>query len=158
MNSLLDDLIIDINKIDLNDIYTCWNWLLPVGSKVVMISKIGDMFLRGQDNRIYWLATDTGELTVIASNHTEFLTYLSNEDKLDNWFLPPLIEDLIKAKKFLASNQVYGFIKMPVLGGEYEINNITPTDINVHFAITGQIFEQIKNLPNGTSISIKFKD
>jgi hypothetical protein len=37
------------------------------------------------------------------------------------------------------------------------VENIEPTDVSVHFAFTGQICEQIKNLPDGTKVNITVK-
>ncbi len=74
---------------------------------------------------------------------------------MDNWFLPLLIEKLLIAGKTLKENEVYSYLKIPVIGGEYSVDNIEPTDISVHFAFCGQICEQIKDLLNGTKVSIK---
>jgi Domain of unknown function (DUF1851) len=46
---------------------------------------------------------------------------------------------------------------MPMLGGEYSVENIEPVDISVHFALAGQICEQIKDLPDGTKVRIKIE-
>jgi hypothetical protein len=46
---------------------------------------------------------------------------------------------------------------MAVLGGTYDIDNFLPTDMSVHFTFTGQICEQIKELPHGTKINITFE-
>jgi hypothetical protein len=47
---------------------------------------------------------------------------------------------------------------MPILGGEYTVDNIKPVDIKIHFELTGIIGEQIKDLPNGTMIKLKIID
>jgi hypothetical protein len=44
-----------------------------------------------------------------------------------------------------------------VIGGEYSVDNIEPTDMNVHFAFSGQICQQVKDLPDGTKVNIKYK-
>jgi hypothetical protein len=55
----------------------------------------------------------------------------------------------------LGKNEVYSFKKLPIIGGEYSVDNIEPTDISVHFTLTGMIHEQIKDLPDGTEVQIK---
>jgi hypothetical protein len=67
-----------------------------------------------------------------------------------------LVEQLITAGKTLKESEVYSFKQMPVIGGEYSVDNIEPTDMSVHFAFTGQISEQIKDLPDGTKVNVKF--
>jgi hypothetical protein len=151
----LDDFTISTTNLDIPDLIDCWKWLLKKIDKVLLISKLGDMFLIGQNDAIYWLATDTGTLTTIANSTEEFEQLLQDEENLDNWFLPSLLEQLHEAGKMLKQNQVYSFKMMPIIGGEYTVENIEPTDISVHFTFTGQIFEQVKDLPDGTPIKIK---
>lgn len=40
----------------------------------------------------------------------------------------------------------------PVLGGEYVMSNVEPSDIAVHYSIAGQIHELVSNLAEGTPI------
>lgn len=151
----LEDLTKDIDKVDVNEILSCWQWLLPDILGVAMITCLGDLFLQRKDGAIYWLQTDCGDLTKVAESLEEFNEFLYDEDKLDNWLLPSLVERLIKADKVLKENEVYSYIKPPVIGGEYSIDNILATEMNAHFSFSGQIFKQLKNLPDGTKVSIK---
>jgi hypothetical protein len=155
MSITLDDLIINISHVDLSDIVSCWNWLLTDIDKVILVSKIGDLFLQDKNACVYWLATDSGEFTQIAKDVNEFQQLLNDESLVDNWFLPGLVEELQNAGIFLGEDQVYSYKMLPAIGGIYSIENIEPTNISVHFAFTGQIHEQIKDLPEGTHINIK---
>ena len=71
-------------------------------NEVVLISSMGDIFLLGKDNAIYWLQTDVGALTKVADNLKIFEVLLKDEDNIDNWFLPLLVEKLVIAGKILA--------------------------------------------------------
>ncbi len=135
-----------------------WKWLDIDIKEVLFISKMGDMFVEGNNGMVYWLATDIGTLNMVANSRKEFEALLKDEDNINNWFLPSLIERLIVAGKVLGRDQVYSFKKIPVIGGEYSVDNLEPIDLNVHFALTGQICEQIKDLPDGTSVKIKIVD
>ncbi|TFF38770.1 T6SS immunity protein Tdi1 domain-containing protein [Mucilaginibacter psychrotolerans] len=158
MDLHLDDLTINISNINLADLRKSWDWLIADMTAILMISKLGDMFLKGKDDAIYWLDTSSGELMKVAGNSDEFDLALQDDDNIDNWFLPRLIEALEDSGQILAKNQVYSFIKPPVIGGEYGAINLKTTDVSVHFAFTGQILEQIKDLPNGTKVTIKLVD
>jgi hypothetical protein len=96
-------------------------------------------------------------LTKVADNLQQYEQYLTDENKVDNWFLPLLVEQLLNAGKTLRENEVYSFKKLPVIGGEFSVDNIEPTDMSVHFAFSGQISEQIRNLPDGTKVTIKYE-
>ncbi len=157
MKLSLQELTKDITNIDIKDILSCWHWCLADMNAIVMMSCIGDLFLLGDDKSVYWLQTDSGTLTKVSDSIEQFQQYLIEEDKLDNWLLPSLVQQLTDAGKLLKENEVYSYLKPPFLGGAYSVENLQPTDISVHFAFTGQICEQIKDLPDGTKINIKFK-
>jgi hypothetical protein len=158
MSLHLDDLTIDISSLDLADLRENWKWLIADMTQVLIISKLGDMFLQGKNEAIYWLDTGAGLLTQIAGSINEFDSLLKEDDNINEWFLPHLIDELEDNGQMLAKNQVYSFVKPPAIGGEYVAGNVKATDISVHFAFTGQIFEQIKDLPNGTKVDIKLVD
>ena len=40
----------------------------------------------------------------------------------------------------------------PILGGQYAIENLEPTDLSVHYSLLADIFRQTKDLPDGTRI------
>ena len=157
MSLTINELTRDITEVDIGDILSCWMWKVADMKAVAVMTILGDLFLIGQDDAIYWLQTDIGSLTKVADNMRQFEQYLTDEDKVDNWFIPLLVEKLITAGKRLKENEVYSFKKTPVLGGEYSIDNIEPMNMSVHFAFTGQICEQIKDLPDGTKVNIKLE-
>jgi hypothetical protein len=94
-------------------------------------------------------------LKKIADNYSQFQQMLLDEEMIDNWCLPLLIKKFINAGMILQPNEVYSPLKMTVLGGTYDTSNFKPTDMSVHFQFTGVICEQIKDLPDGTTVTIK---
>jgi hypothetical protein len=156
MDITLKQLIREIDTVDIADITSSWQWRISKMHAVVTISSLGDMFLLGKDNAVYWLQTDRGELVKIAESFEEYQKFLNDSDKIDNWFLPSFVEKLLEAGKTLKSNQVYSYKIPPVLGGEYTVENIEPVSMSVHFSFSGQICEQVKDLPDGTKINFNF--
>jgi hypothetical protein len=158
MDFYLDDLTIKTTGIKVDSLLETWKWLVDDFAEVLVISKLGDVFFTNREGQVYWLATDTFTLTQIAADKVDFNSLLNDAENVDNWFLPELLQQLGQAEIFLNNNQVYGYKKMPVMGGEYSVDNIEPIDIEVHFQLTGQIGEQIKDLPDGTKIKLKIVD
>lgn len=142
----------DISKIDVDDICSDWQWLLNGQYKPIIISCSGDMFLTHKDGSINWLDTGTGQLQKIAENKDQFNSELEDLDNIDKWFLASIILDLIQGNMILKEDQVYSYKRMPVLGGDYSLENFEITDISVHFSMTGQICRQVRDLPDGTKI------
>jgi len=157
MTLTINQLTKEISSIDIEDILSCWKWKVADVKAVAAMSVIGDLFLIGQDNAVYWLQTDGGAFTKVADDLQQFRPHLNDDDKVDNWFLALLVEQLLAAGKTLKENEVYSFKKPPVLGGDYSAGNIEPTDMSILFGFAGQISEQIKDLHQGTKVNIKFE-
>lgn len=44
-------------------------------------------------------------------------------------------------------------LRPQILGGEYPVSNVEPTDLSVHYSFLADIYRQTKDLPEGTRIS-----
>lgn len=149
-----DDLKVDFNHIDQNRLTESWNWLIGTDKKPILMSSIGDLFLADNNGVCYWLNVGEGILEIVANNVDEFKTKLNDNEQVDEWFLIGLIKKLKESGLELTDKHLYGYKKLPVLGGEYEPENFELTDIEVHFELSGQIQKQIKDLPDGTKVNI----
>lgn len=135
-----------------------WTWLIGTDKKVILISAIGDMFIMSDDKNIYWLDVGLGKIELIATDIEEFKAKLKDIEKVNDWFMIDLTTELRSDKK-LKDGQLYSYKKLPIIGGDYSVDNFEPTDMEVHFSFAGQIHQQIKDLPDGTRIDkIKFVD
>lgn len=154
MTLKLSDLVKDKSKIDLQDICSGWKWLTSEQKDILIVTVFGDIFFVGPHDEINWLDCSVGKLTKVAESVNEFQNLLVDKDNFANWFLTELYVELQDKNIFLKENQVYSYTKIPILGGDYAVNNIEPTDISVHFYLTGQICEQTKDLPDDTKIDV----
>jgi hypothetical protein len=48
MTHSIQQLTRDISKVDLQDVCSCWQWLLKGQNQVILISDVGDLFLMGK--------------------------------------------------------------------------------------------------------------
>jgi hypothetical protein len=115
MTPTLEQLTKDITNVNLDDILSCWQWRLTQMQAVVTISSFGDLFLLGQDSSVYWLQTDKGNLIKVAENLEEYQQFLTDEGKINIWFLPFLVKQLLNAGKTLKENEVYSFKSLQLL-------------------------------------------
>jgi len=149
-----DDLKIDFNHINPYQITESWEWLIGTDKKPILMSSIGDLFLADKKGICYWLNVGEGILEKVADTTDEFKTKLKDNEQIDEWFLIGLIEKLKENSLELKEGYLYGYKKLPVLGGKYEPENFELTDIEVHFQLSGQIHKQIKDAPDGTKVNI----
>lgn len=152
-----DHLSVKFDEISADRLVHDWTWLIGKDKQPIMVSSIGDLFLKDVNEKVYWLNTGDGTLTDVAEGIEQFKEKLQDPEIVRDWFLVDLVAILNTKGKKLEVGQVYSNKKLIVFGGDYSPENFEPTDIEVHFSITGQIHRQVKDLPHGTKInSIKF--
>jgi hypothetical protein len=132
-----------------------WSWLLPLQYEAVLFSALGDLFYETSLGEIWWLNTGTAELSKVAEDSRSFERHLGT-DASANWFLPPLIEKLVKAGKTLGEGQCYTFVTLPIFKeGTYTVENLNPVNAKEHFGSTGSLHRQVRGLPDGAKVRIK---
>lgn len=148
-----NELTVSPNEVDLDGLLSDWRWLVDESYHPVVISALGDLFLRHDDGRIFWLSSGWGQLTEVAGDSGEFKQLMIKSENADTWFMPNLVGDILAEGQRLRQGECFGCKVPPALGGEFEPDNFEATDLMVHFSILGQLHRQIKDLPPGASIS-----
>ena len=154
MELIWNDLTVDFSHISPKRLIEDWTWLTGENMKPVLISSIGDMFLAAPDGKVHWLNVGEGKLEPVAK-HFDELKEKMKCDEADEWFMPFLVREIKNSGLELCDGKLYGYKKLPIIGGEYNVDNFELTDIEVHFSFAGQIHKQIKDLPDGTKVNIK---
>jgi hypothetical protein len=140
----------------LTSLREAWAWFLPQPFEPVLASTLGDVFFQQGGSEVYWLNTGTAEITRVAETRTEFMKLLRTE-KADEWFMPVLIEQLKVAGKILKPDGCYTYVALPIFSeGKYEVSNMNPVSAAEHFGLTGEVHRQVRNLPDGSAVKLKW--
>lgn len=151
-----DGCLIDHTKFDWKELLGPWEWLLEDDMAVSpwLVSQFGDLFFVDETGLVHWLNISDGELTEVATSEDEFMELLENDECAEEWFQLAFLDDLKTAGRTLAAGQCFGFKDLPVLGGEYEIQNVDVWSIADYWAYCGRIHLQLDGLPDGTEVDI----
>jgi len=149
------DLTVGFDHLDRNKLIEDWVWLVGETALPILITSVGDLFLQEVSGEVYWLITGSAEYSMVAESMEEFKEKLNNNELVNEWFLVNLVSDLKESGLILKSGSLYGFKQLPVLGGAYAIQNFELTDIEVYFAVSGQMNFNIKDMPDGTQVKFK---
>ena len=152
MSLTWNDLTVSFDHLDRSKLVEDWQWLVG-GALPILVTSVGDAFLQNESGEIYWLITGSAEFEKVANSYEEFQKKLEDNELIHEWFLVPVVAQLKEKDVLLETGQLYGFKQLPVLSGEYEPENFEPTDIEVHFAMAGQMNYKIKDLPEGTKVN-----
>jgi hypothetical protein len=128
-----------------------WTWLDLSGKTPVFTSLFGDVFLESTDG--YWfLDTVEGKLTQPWSNKDDLRAAFADPKVRDQYLLEGLAVAAAQHGITLAPEEIYDFTTPPVLGGELAVENLNASNFQVALNISGQIHEQVRDLPPGTPI------
>lgn len=140
----LNDLTVNFSHLDRDSLLSDWEWLLNGEYSPILLAASGDAFVQNVSNgQVWWLDTGGSEFTQVAESPEEFSRLLSNKEFVVEHFAVQMVGDLLQTGKTLSSGQIYSLSKPWLLGGQYELSNIEPTDIEVHFSLTGQVAQQV---------------
>jgi hypothetical protein len=115
------------------------------------------LFLIFEDQTVHMLDVSTGTLTRLADNRDSFSDAVDQGDNANVWLMLSLVDQCVSKGITLAENQCYGFKLPPILGGNYSVENIEPTDLSVYYSFMADISCQAKDIPNGTKVKIVIK-
>ncbi len=156
----LNDLTANFGQIKRESLLSSWRWLIGNSKLPVLLTVMGDAFVQDtEDGSVHLLSVGPGTIEKVADSFDEFREILSDRTFVMDHFVPSLVVDLRDAGSILEPGQLYGFKVPPILGGEYVLENLEPTDIAVHFELTGQIYQKTRHIPTGTPIkSVEIAD
>ena len=146
------DYLIDQSGKDWPDLLSGWSDTLPSEFTVWLVNRFGDVFVVFEDGSVHVLDVGIGAVERIADNRDHFADQIDFGDNANNWLMIPLVDQCVAAGLTLAANQCYGYKIPPILGGQYSVENVEPTDLSVHYSLLADIFRQTKDLPDGTRI------
>jgi hypothetical protein len=153
----INDYLIDQQGKNWAKLLADWAGIIPESFTMWLVNRFGDVFLVTDDGAVHMLDVGGGSFTRLADSRSKFAELLDAGDNANTWLMIPLVDDCAKAQPPLTATQCYGFKVPPMLGGEYGIENVVPTDLAVHYSFLAQIHKQTRDLPGGTRISIRAK-
>lgn len=130
-----------------------WYKILPASFTLWMVNRFGDLFVVLDDGAVHMLDVGIGRFKRLANNRDHFASLIDIGDNAKNWLMIPLVDACVASGIILGPNQCYGYDIPPILGGQYELGNVSPTDMAVHYAFLADIYRQTRDLPEGTPIT-----
>ena len=151
------DYLIDHSGFDWAHLLSGWERLLPPEFTVWLMNKYGDLFLILPDGSVHMLDIGDGSLTKLAEIQRRLRRKIDEDDNAEDWLMIPLVDRLVAAGVLLKPGECYSFLTPPILGGEYTVENTVVLPIKEHYGLYGSYHEQLRGVPDGTKVVIKFR-
>ena len=133
-----------------------WASILPENPRILRTNLFGDAFIVDEDGYVHILERSGCFAERIAESEEAFWRRVNNDEQ--NWLMTQLADDCHSSGLILGEGQCYAFTVPPVLGGEYAPQNVWVAPWNEWFSVTGDLFAQVKDLPDGATVSFKVVD
>jgi hypothetical protein len=150
----IHDYVIDQGRKDWPKLLADWRTLVPGAFTLWIVNRFGDAFIVLDDGSVHMLDVGIGQLTRRADNREHFAQLLDVDGNANNWLAISLVDACVAAGMQLSPTQCYGYKVPPILGGDYRVENIEPTDMSVHYSLLADIYQQTKDLPHGTRVNV----
>lgn len=119
-------------------------WIPPLPGRfsLWLVNRLGDAFVVAEDQTILRLDVGAGTCAVVARTREHFAQLLNDPANADLWLRIHLTDACRSAGMTLAEHECYGFKIPPTLGGKYEVSNLKPTHLAVHYSYQAYICKQ----------------
>jgi hypothetical protein len=98
------------------------------------------------------LDVGAGQLAKVADDRDDFRRRIVDDDNANDWLAIPLVDKLVGAGLRLQSGQCYAFKTLPILGGDYIVDNFGIMPVGDWLACLGSIHEQLQDVPDGSNV------
>jgi hypothetical protein len=139
----------------LDTIRKAWGWTGLDPAEVVAANLFGNLIVRATDGAHWRICPEELWCERVAHNADD-LTARSSEDEFrTDWEMSRLVDQAKQKLGPLSDGRCY-CLKLPaVLGGSYEATNMGTISLNELISFSGNLAEQIKDLPDGGQIQIE---
>ena len=142
----------------IKEIRESWGWVGIQPEEVVGENDFGNLMIKDIEGRYWRLCPEDVYCQIIAQNREELDKLSSDQEFLEDWYMQALVE---KAKEYLGpltDGRKYCLAIPGVMGGEYDISNIKTVPLIELIHFSGDIANQIKDLPDGAQVQLKVVD
>jgi len=150
-----DHYVLPVVRPDWAELLADWQPLISGQLSPWLLTKFGELFFCQPDGKIGMLQISGFQYQIVAKDRSDFQKQLAHPDKMAYWFLVPFVDRLELAGKRLEPEKCFSFIRPLALGGELTVENVMIVPIREHFRCCGELFRQIKNMPDGGQVVIK---
>lgn len=132
-----------------------WGWVGLDPIEVVGENDFGNLIIKDKSGRYWRLCPEELSCEVVAQNREELDDLSHNQEFLHDWYMRNLVIEAKEKLGPLAEGRKY-CLKIPgILGGEYGGSNLATVPLVELVRFSGDVAQQIIDLPSGTKIELK---
>lgn len=143
---------------DLLDILkTNWNWVLNDPVRIIATSAFGNLIVELADGTFWRVCPEDLCAEKIADDVSALESVRASDEFRTDWEVSHWVAEAKGRFGNLALGQCYCFKVFPLLNGDYSLENMEIMSLTEWVSVSGDIGNQIKDLPDGTQIRLVVK-
>ena len=135
-----------------------WGWSGLEPTEVVGENDFGNLIIKDTNNKYWRLCPEDVYCEIIAETKEELDVLSKDQEFLEDWYMLSLVDKAKETLGPLAEGRKYYLVIPGVLGGKYNITNIKTAPLTEIVSLSGDIGQQIKELPDGAQVQLKVID
>jgi hypothetical protein len=140
----------------LGSIQEGWGWAIGTPTRVVAINSFGNVIVQTSNGQFYRIIPENLECTFLCDSE-DALEKIFRESKFAfDWDMKLLRDQAERALGKLTTNECYHLVIPATLGGAYALSNIKKIPIGEWLSFSGNVAQQIKDLPDGAHVEFKW--
>jgi len=142
----------------LTTIRESWGWTGLDPAAVTATNAFGNVIVRATDGAYWRICPEELSCKIVARDDVEFDALWANETSQVDWRMTRLVEIAQATLGPVDADSCY-CLKMPAaLGGAYDAVNVGTITRRELLAFTGDVAEQLKDVPDGANIKFEWTD
>lgn len=134
-----------------------WGWTGLIATRVVAQSPMGHLLLCDAQDRFFYLDPD-GMAIIPLGSEVEANAHLSSSEAKELWSGGALFAEGVKRFGEPPDGSVFTIKPHAMIEGRYDPENICIMPLEELIRFTGNVAQQIKDLPDGSQIQIEVTD
>jgi hypothetical protein len=140
----------------LDVIRKAWGWIGLEPVEVVATNAFGNVIVKAAGGAYWRICPEEWSCEQVARHADEFASLAGTEEFRTDWEMASLVELARRALGPLTTGRCYCLKRPAVIGGGYEESNLGTISVDELIAFSGNMAEQIKDLPDGAQVEIEW--
>lgn len=133
-----------------------WSWTGLDPQEVIATNQFGNLIIKAADGQYWRICPEEWSCERIAVDEEELANRWNDEEFRLDWEMARLVELAEQTCGPLTQGRCYCLKIASVIGGKYEAANIGTISLQELISFSGEMAYQIKDLPDGSQIELKF--
>ena len=135
-----------------------WRWLCPQTVELVARNAFGDLYLKDEEGKVLRLDVAIGRLEQVANSEKEFRELAADADRRQEWFAEKDEQAAARRGLKASKTQCIAFKTPLVFAESGKPNNAYVADLYEQISFLGHLHRQLKDVPDGGKIQLKFTE